>query len=468
MKYVLSWAMLFWLLAAEVSAFNHPGLLHSRDAIRRMRELVTAGDTVAMGSYEQLRNDAKASAGYRTAGPFDIIARDGEHRRTKKASEDDFLAAYYNALMYVITEDGSHAEKALAIIRGYAGRLTKIDGHDGPLCAGLQGFILINACELLRYGYDGWSRNDSRMTEAMFKNVFLPVLDEFDRMSPYANGNWGAAVNKMRMAVGVYCNDKEQYRRAVDYYRKGKDNGSLPHYIGETGQCQESGRDQAHVMLGLGQLAETCEVAWNQGDDLYGAMGNRLMHGYEYTSKANLGYEVPFSTWTDLTGKYCNWTVLSEGALGQWRSVFEIAYNHYVGRKRLKMPYTSQVLGRFVRPEGAGFTCDNPGFGSLLFYLHTEVDGSSPVPTLKKYKVNLRRAYSMEEEPLIRMENAPRLTLVRTVDCWPEYWDLLPVRKDGNVYEYAPRGAKSRNGYEFGNQKIATTFLVVDTDASGL
>ena len=447
-------------LGAPKKEFAHPGLLHSREAIERTRAWVQHKNAVAMGSYEKLVRDAKAQSSYRMAGPFEIIARDGEYRRTKGASENDFLAAYYNALLFTITGDAAHAETAMTIIRAYAGKLQRINGHDAPLCAGLQGFILVNACELLRYGYPGWTAADSKTTEAMFLRAFLPVLDEFDRRSPYANGNWGAAVNKMRIALAVYTNDAKQYARALDYYRHGDDNGSLPNYISATGQCQESGRDQAHVMLGLGQLAEICEVAWNQGDDLYAELDNRLLTAYEYTSRANLGMEVPFERWTDKTGKYCNWHVLAEGALGQWRAVFELPYNHYVGRRHLPMPATSLVLGHYVRPEGAGFTCDNPGFGSLLFYQGTEVDAFTAVPSPITYKVNNRRPYDVVSEPVIRLADAPRLSLVRTVDCWPEYWDLEPVRKEGNVYEYEPRGARSRNGYVFADGEVATTFLV--------
>ncbi|MBR6129114.1 MAG: alginate lyase family protein, partial [Bacteroidaceae bacterium] len=456
----------FCSLGATGKNFVHPGLLHSREAIERTRGWVQHRNEVAMGSYEKLLRDAKAQSSYRIAGPFEVIARDGEHRRTKSASENDFLAAYYNALLFVITGDVQHAETSLNIIRSYARTLQHIDGHDAPLCAGLQGFILVNACELLRYCYSGWSAGDSKSTEAMFRRAFLPVLDDFDRRSPYANGNWGAAVNKMRIAVAVYTNDAKQYSRALDYYRYGNDNGSLANYISATGQCQESGRDQAHVMLGLGQLAEVCEVAWNQGDDLYGELDNRLLTAYEYTSRANLGMEVPFEKWTDKTGKYCNWQVLAEGAMGQWRSVFELPYNHYVGRRHLPMPATSLVLGHYVRPEGAGFTCDNPGFGSLLFYQGTEVDAFTAVPTPLTYKMNSRRSYDVLAEPVVRIADAPRLSLVRTVDCWPEYWDLLPVRQKENMYEYEPRGALSRNGYVFAEGEVSTTFLVRET--SGL
>lgn len=413
-----------------------------------------------MGSYSKLLADAKASAGYQMRGPYAIIARDGEHGRTKGPSENDFLSAYYNALLFLTTHEEAHARKSMEIIRAYGHTLAHIDGHDAPLCAALQGFILINACELMRYTKGtGWTKEDSRQTEHMFRTAFLPVLDEFDRQSPYANGNWGAAACKMRMAIGVYCDDKAQYHRATEYFLHGHDNGALPHYVAESGQCQESGRDQAHVMLGLGQLAEICEMAWTQGDDLYAALDHRLLKGYEYTSKANLGYEVPFFTWKDLTDKYSNWTCLSEGALGQWRAVFEIAYNHYVGRLHLEMPFTAKVLGHYVRPEGAGFTCDNPGFGSLLFYQGTEVDATSPVPTPRRYVLQEKRDYSVGDEPIIRLKGISRLSLVRTVDCWPEYWDLQPVRQVGDTFEYEPRGALSRNGYPFADNKQKTTFL---------
>lgn len=101
----------------------------------------------------------------------------------------------------------------------------------------------------------------------------------------------------------------------------------------ESGQCQESGRDQNHTMLGIGHLAEACEIAYNQGNEtLWSASENRLMKGYEYTAKYNLGYDVPFEPFTDVTG--VRWNNISDDDRGKFRPVFEIAYNHYVTRKR--------------------------------------------------------------------------------------------------------------------------------------
>jgi len=457
---ILTFVLLLTGLPMRARTFQHPGLLHTEASMARTCQWIAHANPVAMGSYRLLLADPKASAQYRMKGPFSIIARDGEYHKTKRDCEDDFLAAYYNALLYRITGDEAHALTAMGIVRAYAAKLQAIDGHDAPLCAALQGFLFVNACEWLRYTYVGWTKADTRATEDVLRRVFLPVLDEFDRCSPYANGNWGAAVNKMRLSLAVYTNDDKQYARALAYYRGETDNGSLPRYLAASGQCQESGRDQAHVMLGLAQLAETCEVAWNQGDDLYGELDNRLLAGYEYTSRANLGLEVPFVQWTDLTGKYSNWRVLSEGAMGQWRSVFELAYNHYVGRKHLSMPATSMVLGHYVRPEGVGFCCDHSGYGSLFFYQDTPADAFTAVPPPICYKVNQRRNYNVGQEPLLQLTDAPQLSLVRTVDCWPEYWDLKPVRQEGNLYEYEPRGTRSRNGYVFPEETLPTTFLV--------
>ena len=74
--------------------------------------------------------------------------------------------------------------------------------------------------------------------------------------------------------------------------------------MNEEGQCQESGRDQQHTQLGLGHLAEACEVAWNQGLDLYGESDNRLLKGFEYTARYNLDQDVPFVPYAEVTGHY--------------------------------------------------------------------------------------------------------------------------------------------------------------------
>ena len=62
-------------------------------------------------------------------------------------------------------------------------------------------------------------------------------------------------------------------------------------------------------------------MAWEQGDDLWGALDNRLMKGMEYTARYNLGEDVPFETWTDCTGLYNDWTAPGEMGRGVIRDI---------------------------------------------------------------------------------------------------------------------------------------------------
>ncbi len=269
---------------------------------------------------------------YQMHGPYQVIARDGEYRHTKKGSEEDMRAAL------TFAREGQH-EQARTIIDAYAKTLQRIEGHDAPLCL-IQCYDLVQAMTLLK----DTNEPPSPLCADVIHRALLPIIESFDADSPYANGNWGAIVNRCRMACAIYLQDSTLYQASIDYFLHANDNGSLPNYISETGQCQETGRDQGHVQLGLEALAQTCELAWQQGDDLWAALDNRLLKGFEYTARYNLGYDVPFETWTDCTGLYCDWTEPGQMGRGKLWDIYQLPYNHYVKRKGLGMPYTQRIL----------------------------------------------------------------------------------------------------------------------------
>lgn len=365
-KLIFPCVLLCVCLCLHARKFVHPGILHTAKSIERMRTQIANREYPAYGSFELLRNHPCSQSDYKPFGPFEVISRDGEFRHTKPKMERDFSAAYQNALMWALTGEEAHARKSLEILSDYAATLKRIpETNDAPLLAGLEGLKIVYAAEMLRHTYKKMTDTEFDRICKMIKEIFLPVMENFYNRKPYTNGNWGPIVTKAYMAAAVLWDNEAMYDKAVDFYLHANDNGTIAHYIGaETGQIQESGRDQGHCMLGIGALATVCEIAWQQGDDLYSALDNRLMRGFEYVAKYNLGYDVPFTVWRDVTGKYSNWTVISPKGRGRFIPVFEMAYNHYAVRKGLQMPYTEEVL-RQTRPEG--YDRDQPAFGSLLF-----------------------------------------------------------------------------------------------------
>ena len=293
---------------------------------------------------------AYAQKEYKMAGPYEVVARDGQYRSSKGGSERDMKAAFDMAKAGLEINDNVNADdmtrQALNIVNAYAKTLQRIEGHDAPLCL-IQGYNLVRAMTILE-------QHKTAEWDAMVRRAFLPVIDKFDADSPYANGNWGAIVNRMRMACAIYLHDDDLYKAAVDYFLHANDNGSLPKYVSATGQCQETGRDQAHAQLGLEALCQTCEMAWQKGDDLWGALDNRLMKGLEYTARYNLGYDVPFERWTDCTGLYNDWTEPGSMQRGKIREIYDEAYRHYVEEKGLKMPYTKKLLDLQRKAEKQG------------------------------------------------------------------------------------------------------------------
>lgn len=101
-----------------------------------------------------------------------------------------------------------------------------------------------------------------------------------------------------------------------------------------------------------GSMAESCQIAWVQGThDLYELLSNRLMLGYEYTAKYNLGNSVPYNA----SFQRCDANLLggpfrtiSTTGRGRFRPIYELAYAHYASTKNLSMPYSAAIVSTFT------------------------------------------------------------------------------------------------------------------------
>lgn len=375
---LLLFTVLYSSLLVAQKPFVHPGILLTAADLTHLKAVADDHRMPEYGSYELLRDLPLSSADYKLKGPFRVISRDGDYSYTKSSFEQDFSSVWLNTLLWAATGDSAHAQRALAILGAYADSLTTIPNtNDAPLLAGLEGLKIINAMELLRYTYKNIPASTTKKINRMILGIFLPVCKKFYDTPAYTNGNWGPIVTKTYMSAAIYFNNRAMYKKAVDFFYNAHDNGTICNYISATtGQIQESGRDQGHSQLGLGALATVCQIAWNQGNDLYSAYDNRLLKGFEYVAKYNLGSDdIPFTTWKDITGKYSDWTVISPKSRGHFIPIYEMVYNHYVRLKGLAMPYTSQVIEK-IRPEG--YDRDQPGFGTLLYHTPPTVSLSSP------------------------------------------------------------------------------------------
>ena len=360
---------LFFLssISSAQQKFVHPGILFSGSDLQRIYQAAKDKSSGGYASFELLRDNPLASADYKMKGPFRVISRDGEFGNTKSLMEADFSSAYLNSLMWVATRDQKHAEKAITILLGYADSLQRIPAtNDAPLLVGLEGTKIINALEILKHDFKRVDLKKLERIARMVTGIFLPVCEQFYASPAYTNGNWGPIVTKFYLSAAIYLDDQKMYDKAVHFYLHANDNGTIANYVdGETGQIQESGRDQGHSQLGIGAMATVCEIAWKQGHDLYAALDNRLLKGFEYTASYNLGNEVPFKKWKDITGKYSDWEQISVMGRGRFIPIYQMVYNHYVRRKGLSMPFTQQVIAKM---GAEGYDRDQPGFGGLLYH----------------------------------------------------------------------------------------------------
>ncbi|MGB8353060.1 MAG: alginate lyase family protein [Chthoniobacteraceae bacterium] len=358
--------------AAEGGPFVHPGGLHTKADLDRMKTKVAAGEHPWIDDWERLVADPKAQSTWVPAPNANMPSR--------QRAEEDAIAMYYNAMRWYISGDRQYAECAVKIANAWSSTLNAAPGGDYLSAIPVGSFAL--GGEVLR-AYPGWSKADFARFKNMLVQYCFPKSNEF--LTTHGNSpdsrywaNWDACNMLAVLAIGVLCDDRAKFDQAVAYFKYGKGMGSIENavpflYPGGLGQWQESGRDQAHAILGIGQLSEFCQVAWNQGLDLFGYDNNRLLAGAEYTAQFTLWKGVPYTYYTNADVANQSYISLNyHGRLEAWN--YELLYNHYVVLKGLKSPNV-KLLAELRRPEIGNI--DIFGYGTLAFTIDA---AASPYP----------------------------------------------------------------------------------------
>lgn len=302
-------------------AFVHPGITYTQGEIDRVKALVAAGREPWTRTFEALK------AG-RFSNPKQYVhGRGGEIASGAFNSSIgiDGRCAHDLALLWRLTGDSAYADTAVRILNENAKWTSASNSGTGPLDNG-KIFLLIEAAELVR-DYPGWSAEERAAFGKTLRDVFYRNIRNGDRARW---GNQGLTAFRGLLAMAIFLDDAKMYDRVWNYltgrahrpddepypvgpahlpswpatygdyctsrtgtlsYGEEVDWGYdelLEYYIYRNGQCEESCRDQGHVMYGLLTYVAIAEMFWNQGDDLYGALDDRILTGLEWSLRYNL------------------------------------------------------------------------------------------------------------------------------------------------------------------------------------
>ena len=302
--------------------------------------------------------------------------------------------AFESALRWKVSGNTAYADQAVAFLNAWSSTNTTLTGDaDRFLASGLYGFDWAATAEIMRT-YSGWSAAGIAQFQNYLLDVYYPWEDAFltggsSGPSAALNGayptnywaGWDLCNVEGMMAIGIFCDRHDLYQEAMNYLFNGPGNGTLDQveyylFSGNLGQEQDSCRDQGHTLLDMELLGDICQMAWNQGDNLFSYNNNEILALAEYVAKYNLGYNVPFEDYNWFYGAPGVWsgdqefTSIGSGSQGNGTVGYELIYAHYVSLEGLAAPYTEQRV-MDLRPEGWSGNGDSLGWGTLLYALPT-------------------------------------------------------------------------------------------------
>ena len=384
-------SVLMFFLSPNARAFIHPGCLSTTGDFARMQAMVQAGAHPWIDSYNKLITYSQAQTNWGWAPVTQIIrtSSGGNFARCQQ----DALAIYYNALRYRITGDVNFANHAIQGMDAWSGTCTNVSGDsNSPLGAGLCGYEFACAGEALR-GYSGWSQSSINAYSNFLETVFYSANNGFltghnGTCDTHYRANWDACNMASMIAVAVFCDDNNAFNQAIAYYTNGVGNGMIDRAVAFVhpdglGQEEESGRDQAHTIDGINSLSTFCQIAWNQGVDMYGYENNRYLRVLEYVAKYNIYNNswVPYVHHRNCLLTYDEASIWgSRNGVGQF--FWETPAAHYVNVMGIAAPFTAQAAA-FSRPDSGISNWNSPdwfGFTTLTSY-RGPATNSAPAPS---------------------------------------------------------------------------------------
>lgn len=419
--------------------FVHPGGLHTQEDFDRIKDLLAKGDPTITAAVKVLTQAAYAQS---TAGtsPVQTIVRGGGKGENYINAARGATIAYQNALVWKITGNKANASHAINVLMQWANTTKGIGGDSNyALAAGLYGYQFAQAAELLR-NYEGWAPERFEQFRQWMLQVWYPSAMGFlrGRNGTWENvgkwwqapghywSNWGLCNALCVMSIGVLCDDVFIYNQGLSYMKYDQVgtftdprtanpilNDGLTEFMGNLvvtvtntpanlkassygtiGQMQESGRDIGHATMAAGLAIDIAHMAWNQGDDLFSFMDNRLAAGIEFVAAQTQNIEgLPWTNYKYGSGGiyYTDsraWTMTGPALGNQIRPYWGTVIGHYQGVLGKDMPYSEMAYANLIKngPDGGGQGSTSGGYDhlgySVLMNYRDHKATAEEVPTL--------------------------------------------------------------------------------------
>lgn len=406
---------------AGQQGFVHPGALVTQADIDRAKKLIFEDKNSYMVRAWQILCDNQYSQSGVATWPTTYVQRGLSGDNYMNAARGAAMA-YQNALRWKIGGDRAHADAAVRILMQWCDVTEAVTGNTNiSLAAGLYGYGFANAAELMR-DYEGWNREDfERFKQWMVRVWYNPSIDFLRRRhDTWMNfrhpqcgerpghywSNWGLCNVLCVMSIGILCDDVHMYNQGVSFYKYDhqgtfvEDRTATPmiyndgcnEFIGNLvpitmpdergpfgylGQMQESGRDQGHTVMALCCALDVCQIGFNQGDDLYAYMNDRIAAGCEYVCALNYagisGSDLPWYPYeyADCAGtRGASWQMFgpNEGGKGERRPNWDRIRGYYEGLRGVKLQYADKAAEQLC-PDGGGgnYNANSGGFDHLGF-----------------------------------------------------------------------------------------------------
>lgn len=419
----------------EERGFRHPGGLHTQADFDRIKAQLAAGNPKVTEAYNILKAAEYAQPSVAT-WPVETIVRGGGSGENYINAARGATMAYQNALRWKIEGNRLCAAGAVRILMAWANNCKLVSGDSNwALAAGLYGYQFAQAAELVR-DYSGWSKTDFEKFKKWMLTVWYPGNINFLRGR---NGTWQNYVGNQGgirpghywsnwplcnvlavMTIGVLCDDVFIYNQGLSFMKydqvgtfkeprtadpilndgctefignlvvtKSKSSLETGAY-GELGQMQESGRDGGHAAMALGLAVDIAHMAWNQGDDLFSYMDNRLAAGIEFVAACTQNVQnLPWTNYKYVdcrTAWHNGWLMPGPAEPAEVRNYWGTVIGHYEGVKGVKMPFAEKAYTQMgIDAGGWGGTSgpyDHLGYSVLMNTYDEQLCPEEKRPTL--------------------------------------------------------------------------------------